>query len=155
MSLSMNSVNLTCRLGKDPELKYTATGVAVCNLWVAVDMGKDKEGTDREATWLSVVCFDKQGEAVAQYCKVGDEIGVSGRLQGRQWQDSDGKRQRELDVVAAAFGGITFLRKKGEGGGGGDAGDRKAAQYAEEAERSRGGTHPVATDGGEDPFGDQ
>ena len=119
----MNNVTLIGRLGQDPELKYTASGMAICTVSLALDQGKDKE-----VGWVPVVCMEKTAENIAQYMNKGDEIGVTGRLSYRSWEQ-EGKKRSALEVVASR---VDFLRKKGEGGGnggGGGADEARAAAY--------------------------
>lgn len=142
----MNSVNIIGRLGQDPELKYTTSGMAICTLGLALDQGKEKE-----VGWVNVVCMEKTAENVAQYMNKGDEIGVSGRLSYRSWEQ-EGKKRSALEVVANR---VDFLRKKGEGGGngghGGGADEARAQAY------DRGGQQqaPPPEDEPFDPYGDQ
>ena len=104
----MNVVNIIGRLGRDPELRYTQSGKAVCNLRLAVNDGKD-----REAVWLDVVCWDKTAELVGQYKHKGDEIAVEGRLQVREYEDKDGNKRKATEIVANR---VHFIGPKSEGG---------------------------------------
>lgn len=126
----MNILGLTARLGKDPELNHTKGGMSICTLRVAFEQGKDAP-----AGWVDVVCMDKTADAVTQYCRKGDEVGISGRLSYRTWE-SDGRQRSTLEVVANR---VDFLRKKGEGGGGSGQEPQAAAQSGQ---------------GNEDPFDD-
>ena len=139
----MNSVNIIGRLGGDPELKYTQSGMAICTVSVAFEQGKDKD-----AGWVHVVAMEKTAENLAQYMNKGDEIGVSGRLSHRSWESNEGQKRSALEVVANR---IDFLRKKGEGGGGGggNADEARAQAYDRKAEPAE--TAPLGDN--EDPFG--
>mgnify|MGYP000866057508 CR=1 FL=1 len=138
----MNSVNMIGRLGQDPELKYTTSGMAICTLSLALDQGKEKE-----VGWVNVVCMEKTAENVAQYMNKGDEIGVSGRLAYRSWEQ-EGKKRSALEVVANR---VDFLRKKGEGGGNGGGGANRDEERA--AAYGRQPAAPAEED--PDPFADE
>lgn len=135
----MNSVNITGRLARAPELKYTQSGKAVCTSRVAIDEGKDKD-----PTWVDVVTWDKTAEMLAQYMGQGDEIGVTGRLQSRQWETQEGGKRSVVEVVAQR---VDFLRKKGESGGGNGGGVQQQAAPATD--------RPWPEETTDDPFGDQ
>lgn len=91
----MNVVTLIGTLGQDPELRYTGSGKAVCNLRVAIS-----EGKDRDATWLDVVVWERPAENCAKYLTSGKKVGVVGRLQTTGWETRDGQKRTKLEVVA-------------------------------------------------------
>lgn len=84
------------RLTKDPELKYTPAGKAVCTLRLACDQGF---GQDAESEFIDVVLWEKQAESAANYLQKGRRIFAEGRLQSREWDAQNGKR-REWEIVA-------------------------------------------------------
>jgi single-strand DNA-binding protein len=89
---SLNKVMLIGRLGRDPELKYSQSGQAVCTMSVATDESYTKDGNKVEQTeWHRVVVFARQAENVANYLKKGSQAFIEGKLQTRQWQDKDGQ----------------------------------------------------------------
>jgi single-strand DNA-binding protein len=134
----VNNVCVTGRLGRDPELKYTQSGKALANVRLAISDGKDA------TTWVDVVVWQETAEALVQYCHSGDEIGVVGRLQSREWEAKDGGTRKVLEIIAQR---VDFLRKKGESGGasGGNGGQQQA----------RPEPSPWPDDATDDPFGDQ
>lgn len=109
----MNKVILVGRLCRDPEIKNTTTGKAVASFTLAVDRRfKNKDG-QKEADFIPIVVWGKQVEFVGQYLSKGSQIGVSGRLQVRSYDDKDGNRRYVTEVVADE---ITFLSTKKDKG---------------------------------------
>ena len=104
----MNSINLIGRLTKDPEQRHTTNGKAVANFTLAVDRPFSKNETD----FINVVAWNKTAEIVTQYTGKGSQIGVTGRLQVRNYENNDGKRVYVTEVVADT---VKLLDKKGEG----------------------------------------
>ena len=83
MAKTINKVELLGRVGSDPEMKYTASGVAVTQLRLATD--RVRKGGEAETDWHSIVVWDKLADAVAQYVEKGQRIYVSGRLVQNSW----------------------------------------------------------------------
>ena len=98
-------------LTKDPELRYTAGGTAVCNFTVAVNTKrkKDDEWID-DVFYADCVAWGKQAESVSQYCDKGKQVLVSGSLKTRSWE-SDGIKRYKTEIVANV---VQFLGSKGE-----------------------------------------
>jgi len=94
----MNSVIITGRLTKDPEYKETGTGLAVCQMQVAVDRPV-KDG-ENKADFPRVVVFGKQAENCNKYLSKGKMVGVSGRLQTGSYENKEGKKVYTTDVIA-------------------------------------------------------
>lgn len=107
----MNKAILSGRLGKDPELKYTQSGKAVCVFSMATQDGKDKK-----TEWHRVVCWERIAENVAQYLGKGSGALVEGRIQTREWDDSDGNKRRMTEIVAYS---VEFWDKRSESAGAG------------------------------------
>ncbi len=99
---SLNKVFLIGNLTKDPELRYTPSGVAVANLRLAVNRKfKDKTGELKEETcFITVTAWDKQAETCNQYLQKGRPIFVEGRLQSRSWETTDGQKRNTIDIRA-------------------------------------------------------
>lgn len=99
---SVNKVILIGNIGKDPEVRYTPNGSAICNISVATtSKWKDKDGEKHEETeWSRVSFFGKLAEIVGEYCKKGKPIYVEGRLKTRKWQDKDGKDCYTTEIIA-------------------------------------------------------
>ena len=123
---SVNKVILVGNLGADPELKYTPSSRALCNLRIATtEVYKDKGGQRQEKTeWHRVTVWGDQAENCSKYLAKGRSVYIEGRLQTRSY-DKDGQKHYATDVVADR---VVFLGGGGgaEGGGSG-AGPRRGA----------------------------
>lgn len=95
----MNTVNLIGRLTKDPELRYTANGNAVCTLRLAVTRRRHN-GDDQGAVFIDVVTFGPRAEAVAEQMTKGRQVAVSGRLEHQEWKARDGSPRSRHEVIA-------------------------------------------------------
>lgn len=96
----MNKVVLIGRLTKDPELRFTpGMGKAVTTFTMAVDRRFSKDG-QREADFIPIVVWGKQAESTANYMSKGKLIGVSGRIQTRNYEAKDGSRRYVTEVIA-------------------------------------------------------
>ena len=91
----MNSVTMIGRLCKEPELRRTQSGKAVASYSLAVKRPRSKDETD----FVSVVTWDKAAEYLAQYGSKGDVVAVNGSLQSRKWEDKNGNKRTEWEVV--------------------------------------------------------
>jgi single-strand DNA-binding protein len=118
---SVNKVILVGNLGRDPEVRYSPDGAAICNVSIATtSQWKDKaSGEKREETeWHRVVFYNRLAEIAGEYLKKGRSVYVEGRLKTRKWQDKDtGADRYSTDIVAdqmQMLGG----REGGEAGGG-------------------------------------
>lgn len=101
--MSINKVLLLGRLGKDPELKYTAQQFPICNLNFATsERRKDPQsGEWKEATeWHRIVCLGKTAENCSKFLKKGSQAFIEGKIQTRKWQDKEGKDQYTTEILA-------------------------------------------------------
>jgi single-strand DNA-binding protein len=117
---SINRVVLVGNLTRDPELRHTPSGTAVCSLRLAVNTRrKDETGqwVDKP-NYFDVTVWGAQGERCAQYLAKGRPVAIDGRLEWREWEAQDGGKRQAVEVVADS---VQFLgsREGGEGGGGG------------------------------------
>ena len=99
----INKVILIGRLGSDPEVRYTPSGVAVANFNIATsEEWKDKDsGEKRERTeWHRIVAWRRLGEICEEYPSKGKQVYVEGRLQTRDWEDKDGIKRYTTEIVA-------------------------------------------------------
>jgi len=96
----LNKVILIGRLGKDPELRYTPNGVAVCNFSLAVERSFKNQNGEREVDWIDIVVWRKQAENCANYLGKGRLVAVEGRLQIRSYETNEGQKRRVAEVVA-------------------------------------------------------
>lgn len=95
----LNEVKLIGRSVADAELKYTSSGIAFCELRVAVDRDYKTESGEKITDFITVVCWKKTAEYVCQYVKKGRLVFVSGKIQIRQWTTEDGKKRNSVDIV--------------------------------------------------------
>ena len=100
---SVNKVIVLGNVGRDPELRYTPSGAAVCNVALATSRSwKAKDSTERqeETEWHRVVLYDRLAEVAAEYLKKGNPVYFEGRLKTRKWQDKEGKDVYTTEIVA-------------------------------------------------------
>jgi single-strand DNA-binding protein len=109
MILMMNRVVLVGRLTRDPELKYTPSGVAVATFTLAVNRTFTNAQGEREADFINCVVWRKPAENVANFLKKGSLAGVDGRVQSRSYDGQDGKRVYVTEVVAES---VQFLEPR-------------------------------------------
>ena len=102
MSKDLNQCNFIGRLGKEVELRYTASGSAVANFSIACgDDYKDKSGNKVEQTnWVNVVIFGKLADIAGQYLEKGKLVFISGKQVTRKWQDQAGNDRYSTEIVA-------------------------------------------------------
>ena len=96
----LNRVVLMGRLVSDPELKTTASGISVTSFRIAVDRGYVKQGEERKADFIDIVCWRQTAEFVCRYFGKGAMIAVDGQLQSRTYQAKDGTNRYVVEVVA-------------------------------------------------------
>lgn len=102
MAKDLNKVQLTGRLGADPEMRFTPQGTSVTEFRVASNRTwKDRDGNQHDDTeWFRIVAWDKLGEICNQYLTKGSHVYVEGRLQTRKWTDRDGNDRYITEVIA-------------------------------------------------------
>lgn len=105
----INRVVLVGRLTKDPELKYTPSGVAMARFTLAVNRTFSNQQGEREADFINILVWRKQAENAANYLSKGSLAGVEGRIQTGSYEGQDGKRVYTTDVVADS---VQFLEPK-------------------------------------------
>ena len=97
----MNKVILMGRLTKDVEVRYTQTNnTAVASFNLAVNRRFVKEGEERQTDFFNIVAWGKLGEFCSKYFKKGQQVGIIGRLQTRNWEDEQGQKHYVTEVVA-------------------------------------------------------
>jgi single-strand DNA-binding protein len=128
MARGVNKVILVGNLGKDPEMKYTASGAAIANITVATsDSWNDKQTGERveKTEWHRIVAFQRLAEIMGEYLKKGSQVYIEGKLQTRKWQDQNGQDRYTTEVVAndmkmlGSRGGDAGAGARPQGGGGG------------------------------------
>jgi single-strand DNA-binding protein len=113
----INKAILVGRLGSDPEVRYTPSGVAVANFniatseeWKDKDTGEKKERTE----WHRIVAWSKLGEICGEYLSKGRQVYIEGRIQTRSWEDRDGNKKYTTEIVATD---VQFLGGRDAGPG--------------------------------------
>ena len=97
----MNKVCLIGRLTKDPEIRYTQTSnTMVANFNLAVNRRFVKENEERQADFINIVAWSKTAEFINKYFRKGQQIGITGRVQTRNWEDEEGKKHYITEVLA-------------------------------------------------------
>jgi single-strand DNA-binding protein len=133
---SVNKVILIGNLGKDPEVRYTPSGAAVCNLRLATTRtwkNRDSGERQEETEWHSVVLYDRQAEIAGEYLRKGRPVYIEGRLKTRKWQDKDGNDRYTTEVVADS---MQLLGGREGGAAPGAAGEDGGSAPARSAPRS-------------------
>jgi len=103
MAKSVNKVILIGRLGKDPELKYTASGTPFCRFSMATDdVWNDKASGERQekTEWHNIVAWDRLAEICNQYLTKGRLVYIEGSLQTREWDDQEGNKRKTTEIRA-------------------------------------------------------
>ena len=132
--MSVNKVLLLGRLGKDPELKYTPSGVAVCSFSIATsEAWQDKAGQKQERVeWTNIVVWNKLAELCNQYLSKGRQAYIEGSLQTRSWDDKDGNKRYTTEIVAKTvqfLGGPSDGAQKSGGAPANNSASDSAANY--------------------------
>ncbi len=117
MARGINKAILIGHLGQDPEVKYTPSGQAVCNISVATtESWNDKNSGEKveRTEWHRVVFFRRLAEIAGEYLRKGSQVYIEGRLQTRKWQDQSGGDRYTTEIVANE---MQMLGSKGSGAG--------------------------------------
>jgi single-strand DNA-binding protein len=114
---NINRVVLVGNLTKDPELRHTPSGTAVCKLRLAVNTRQKDQATGEwgdKPNYFDVTVWGNQGESCAQYLSKGRPVGVDGRLDWREWEAQDGTKRQAVEIIAES---VQFLGSRGDGEG--------------------------------------
>lgn len=100
--MSFNKIIIVGNLGRDPELRYTPQGTAVCSFSVATSEKRRDKGGDMQdvTTWFRVTMWGKQAETASKYLTKGKPVYIEGRLRIEEWTDRDGNNRQSLEVNA-------------------------------------------------------
>jgi len=118
MARSVNKVTLLGNVGKDPEIRSSASGVIVANLTLATsDRFQDQQGNWQDRTeWHTLVAFKRTAEIVRDYVKKGSKLYVEGKLQTRSWDDKEsGAKKYRTEIIVNE---LVLLSSREEGSGG-------------------------------------
>ena len=157
---NVNVVVITGNLTRDPELRHTGGGTAVCDLRVAVNSRrKDQSGNwVDKPNYFDVTVWGAQGENCANYLSKGRPVAIEGRLDWREWEAKDGGKRQAVQIIANT---VQFLGSRdgaggggGNGNGGGGEGGFAPPQSDVPADMSDFGGAPASTGASEDdiPF---
>jgi single-strand DNA-binding protein len=161
--MSFNKIILVGNLGRDPELRYTPQGDAVCSFSIATnEKKKDKSGEFQDVTtWFKVTLWRRQAENANKYLSKGSSVYIEGRLGLEEWTDREGKERYTLAVQGTE---MQFIGSRGDNAGGGgysgggqddhDSGFTGAPQQQSSAPAASAPSTPVAAPQGDDdiPF---
>lgn len=118
---SLNKVMVLGNLGRDPEVRYTASGRAMATFSLATsEQWKDRDGNDQERTeWHRIVAWGRLGEICGEYLAKGQKVYIEGRIQSREWEDQDGNKRTTVEIIANDMimlgGGYTQGRGRDDG----------------------------------------
>lgn len=111
--MALNVVALMGRLTRDPEMRKTPQGVSVATFTVAVDRSFVKQGEERQADFIDIVCWRNTAEFVCKYFQKGSMIALNGSIQTRTYQDKNGNNRKAFEIVAD---NVHFAGEKKDGG---------------------------------------
>ena len=115
---NINRVVLVGNLTRDPELRHTPSGTAVCKLRIAVNTRQKDQSTGEwgdKPNYFDVTVWGNQAESCAQYLSKGRPVAIDGRLEWREWDATDGSGKRQAVEIVAE--NVQFLGSRGDGGG--------------------------------------
>lgn len=137
----MNRAILLGRLTKDPELRYTPQGTAVCTFSLAVDRRTTNQQGEKETDFFNIVVWSKLAELCAQYLKKGQQAALEGRIQIRSYENKEGRRVYVTEIVAE---NVQFL-------GGGESRER-GQRFNDEPNPFEYNQKPIDIDDSDLPF---
>ena len=111
--MALNIVALMGRLTRDPEMRKTPQGVSVATFTIAVDRSFVKQGEDRQADFIDIVCWRNTADFVCKYFQKGSMIALNGSIQTRTYQDKNGNNRKAFEIVAD---NVHFAGEKKDGG---------------------------------------
>ena len=119
--MSFNKIIIVGNLGRDPELRYTPQGNAVCSFSMATnEKRRDKAGEFQNVTtWFRITLWGNQAENASKYLTKGRQCYIEGKLRVEEWTDRDGINRQSLEVNATDMQFLGGTERSGEGGGGG------------------------------------
>ena len=144
--MSVNKVILVGNLGKDPEIRFTGAGRAVCKFPLATTTSwNDNDGNRQERTeWHNIIVWGKQGENCGKFLSKGRQVFVEGEIRNRSYDDKDGNKRYITEIVAQ---NVRFL-----GGGGRGGASTDPSFPAEEPAMGMGGGGAAPADDDDIPF---
>lgn len=118
MSASYATAHVQGNLGRDPEIKYTPKGTALCDFSLAVSEKYTTEGGEKreETHWISCIAWGRTAELLGEYCRKGSSVYVTGRLKVDEWDDKETGKKRTKMVVNVDRMLFNQTKREGEGG---------------------------------------
>ncbi len=141
----INRVVLVGRLTKDPELRFTASNIAVVTFTLAVNRNFSSQDGKNEADFIQCVAWRKTAENVGKYVRKGSLVGVDGRIQTRNYEAQDGTRRYITEVVCE---NVRFLESRGES----QAGETRQYSKPNDFEQNKFNPFDSVKEQNEDPF---
>ncbi|PWU23880.1 single-stranded DNA-binding protein [Candidatus Cerribacteria bacterium 'Amazon FNV 2010 28 9'] len=149
-SRSLNLVQLIGNLTRDPELRYTPNGTAVCTIglatnrsWTTQDSGGSRQ---EETTYHRIVVWSKLAEICGKYLKKGSKVYVQGRLQNRKWTTKEGQEKETTEIVADNVIMLSGMGPREDMGGGNDSGYSYPEEKGSTQTREEASEMPAAVD---------
>ena len=126
---NINVVVVTGNLTRDPELRHTPSGTAVCKLRIAVNTRrKSQDGNwEDKPNYFDVTVWGAQGENCSTYLVKGRPVAISGRLEWREWQNDNGDKRQAVEIIAET---VQFLGSRDGSGGGGNGNGGNGGGFA-------------------------
>jgi single-strand DNA-binding protein len=136
--MSVNKAILVGNLGKDPELRYTPSGTAVCTFSLATtDRFKNKQGEQQDRTeWHNIVVWAGLAEICGKYLTKGKQVYIEGRIQNRSYDDRDGNKRYISEIVANEMQMLSRAGEQGSGGGSGSGSGGGSGSYGRPASQA-------------------
>lgn len=142
----INNLTLVGRVTKDPELKYTPSNQAVATFTLAVNRTFKNANGEREADFINVVIWRQAAENLANLVKKGQLIGITGRIQTRNYENGQGQRVYVTEIVADSFQ-VLESRQQGQSQGGQQATQQQSTpNFSRDSDPFSGGTPMNITD---------
>ncbi len=114
----INKAILIGNLGRDPEIRYTQNGTAVCNFTIATTESytpRGSENKEERTEWHRIVTFGRLAEICGEYLAKGRQVYVEGRIQTREWEDRDGNKRWTTEIVAQTMQMLGAAPQGGKG----------------------------------------
>ena len=123
----LNVAAIVGRLAADPELRHTASGVAVTSFTLAVSRNYSRQGEERQTDWIDVVAWRNTAEFVCKYFTKGQMMAVTGSIQTRSYEDRSGNKRKAVEILAD---NVYFADSKSSSQGGQSAGGYTMPDYS-------------------------
>lgn len=142
---SLNLVQIIGNLGRDPEMRYTASGQAVTQATVAVSRRFQKNGEWTETTeWFKLVLWGESGERLAEKMKKGQSIYAQGRLETRSWEDKEGAKRYSTELIVDRWQSLAPKSEREDGE------ERPTRREGSSGSRQQRGAPPEPTESTDD-----